>query len=109
MNRCLIVHCTKVIDRFPDIIFLDQETTHFNYMLRCFNTMKSYVMVDVLLTFGKRLYDHIIAQRETTWDHITRLIPRHCIEVPVPSEESLSPCLCVLWVSMLRPFLRCFH
>ena len=109
MNRCLIVHCTKVIDRFPDIIFLGQETTHFNYMLRCFNTMKSYVMVDVLLTFGKRLYDHIIAQRETTWDHITRLIPRHCIEVPVPSEESLSQCLCVLWVSMLRPFLRCFH
>jgi hypothetical protein len=41
-------------------------------------------MVDVLLTCGKRLYDHIIAQRGEIWDHIISLIPPHCIEVPVP-------------------------
>ena len=78
-------------------------------MLLCFNTTKGYVMVDVLPTCGKRLYDHIIAQRGAIWDHITSLIPPHCIEVSVPSHESLPPCLCVLWVSMFHLFLRFFH
>lgn len=76
-------------------------------MLLCFNTMKGYVMVDALLTCGKRLYVHIITSRRATWDHMTSLIPPHCIEVPVPSQASLPPC--VLWVSMLHLFLRFFR
>ena len=64
-----------------------------------------YAKVDILLTRGKHLKDHINSVRGEVWDHKTRLAPPLFIELPVPSDEFERSCICLLVVSILLLFL----
>jgi len=60
-----------------------------------------YEMVGILLTYGKRLHDHIISRRVDVWAYKASLNSPCFIEVPMPSQESEWPCICVLLVMYL--------
>jgi len=59
------------------------------------------VRIDILVTCGKHLHDHIISLRGKVWAHKTSLIQPLFIIVPVPRQEREQSCICVLGVPIL--------
>ena len=58
-----------------------------------------YAMVYILLTCRKHS-DPTISLRGEVWVHKTSLTPPRFTKVPVLSQESERPCMCVLWLSI---------
>ena len=57
-----------------------------------------YVRIDILLTCGKHLHNHITSLRVEVWAHKASLTLPLFIGVPVPSQESEWSCIWVLGV-----------
>jgi len=53
------------------------------------------VSIGILLTCGEHLHDRIISLRGAVWVHNSSLTQELYTEVPVPSKDSESSCICV--------------
>ena len=70
----------------------------------------SHIFVFSILNICSNLHDRIMSLRRKVWVDKTSLTPPLFIEVPVPSQESDSSCICVLPIStslILELFRQC--